>query len=86
MGEEQQGKPWGLISLFLLVGVLVGAGGGYYFGLLQGRIQGMDEASAMFEMQQTQQHQQAQAVVETNPLDEATTNPLEDVQTNPFDY
>ncbi len=64
----------------LVVGLLVGAGAGYYIGFDRG----WEGALAAHELEEAAEENPF-AEVETNPLKDVKTNPYENVKLNPFD-
>ena len=62
----------------IIVAVIVGLGGGYYFGLHKGVLQ---EKAAETARKQAAVEQAAQAV---NPFGQTTANPFEKAQANPY--
>ena len=66
------------ILIGLAVGLVIGAGGGYYFGQTNGFKAGKAAGRANVEQEQAKAAVTAAGSVETNPYD--------NVKVNPFDY
>ncbi len=73
-----QNTNWGLITSFVLVGLIIGAIGGYYVGYDKG----WEGAAAQ---QKITAQQNPFTDIQTNPLQNVKTNPLKNVKTNPFE-
>lgn len=71
-----------MLGATLLVGLLVGGAGGYYFGYDHGW-EGAVAADAKVHEEEAIVNPYAE--VETNPLKDVKTNPYENVKLNPFD-
>lgn len=77
----QQNNNIILLGAVLFVGLLVGAGAGYYFGYDNGWEGAVAESAKTDNAATVNPY----ADVETNPLQDVKTNPYEDVKLNPFD-
>jgi len=91
--EEQQGHTALWIG-GILVSLIVGLAGGYYFGERTGNLQGfqagMDQAPQMELTQDALDTVEETSVapldgIVTNPFEDLSPNPLEDVSSNPYD-
>lgn len=72
------------IASGVIVGVAVGALGGYFLGSALA-IESINKQIAAQEKADAAATVNPYANVETNPLENVKTNPYEDVKTNPFD-
>ncbi len=77
-----------LVWVFVLVALIVGLGGGYYYGNSSGKLEGREVLLAEQEAQKGAEKKAAQERVTqiANPFADAEeVNPLEGVYKNPFD-
>jgi uncharacterized protein HemX len=72
-----------LVTGGLLIGLLLGAAGGYYGGKFEALM--TETALTMQETNQDQTTAEQETAVTAESYSEIDTNPLQDVQTNPFE-
>ena len=75
---QEQKSPLLLVASTAVVGLIIGAAGGYYLGYDRGWESAVAEATP-------QEAVNPYAEVQTNPLETVKTNPYSDVKVNPFD-
>lgn len=75
MNQNQDFQKW----IWVLVALLVGLGGGYYYG----NVRGVSQEKAAEEARKKDAEKEAAKAV--NPFEQTTTNPFEKSPTNPYD-
>ena len=76
---NQNAAKW----IFVLVALLVGLVGGYWYGNMKGVEQGVAKEQAA--KAQTQKAAEEEAAKAANPFEQTTTNPFEKSPANPFE-
>lgn len=69
--------------VWVVVALIVGLGGGYYYGNMQGVTKGVAQEKATAEARKSVA--EAEAAKAVNPFEQTTINPFEKSPTNPFE-